>query len=74
MTLTEFMYKTVIRNGDTAELIFGNYEDDENKPVRLMGFQTESWKTDYQIREEGFFYFLDLQDASDRMKQERGEI
>lgn len=60
LTLTDFMYKTVRRTGDIAELIFDNYNNDPTKPVRLMGFKTEAWKDDFTIREEAYFFFLDL--------------
>lgn len=70
VTLTDFMYKTVRRTGDIAELIFDNVD---GKPVRLMGFQTEAWKDDYTVREEGYFYFLDLIIDTREMKKEKGQ-
>ncbi len=72
LTMTDFFYKEVRRTGDVAELIFDHYEGDKSKPVRLIGFQTEAWKTDNQIREEGFFYFKDLQIESERLKRSKG--
>lgn len=69
LTMTDFFYKEVRRTGDVAELIFDHYEGDKSKPVRLIGFQTEAWKTDNQIREEGYYFWLDLIDESERLKQ-----
>lgn len=71
LTLTDFMYKTVRRTGEIAELIFDNYNNDPTKPIRLMGFKTESWKDDYSVREEGYLYYLDLIDESERLRQRR---
>jgi hypothetical protein len=73
MTLTEFMYKTIVRKGDTAELIFDNFEGNPNKPVRLIGFSCPSYLSDFEIRELGYMYFQDLVYDSEEMRREQGQ-
>lgn len=71
LTLSDFCYKTVIRKNDKAELIFGNYNDDETKPVRLMGFSCPAYLSDFEVQERGFMYFQDMIDESNRLKQKK---
>ena len=65
ITLTDFMSKEIIRKGDSAEIIF---EHVNNKPVRLIGFKVDASKSDFEIRELGFLYFLELIEQSKHIK------
>ena len=56
--LTGFMGSVfIIRSGEIAEIIVDYYE---GKPVRLIGFQTESNKSDFEILEAGYYYWNEL--------------
>jgi hypothetical protein len=57
MTLSEFLESEVIRNNDKAEIIFDYFE---GKPVRLIGFVTDPNLSDFEILEQGYYYYLDL--------------
>lgn len=59
-TLSDFMNKEVKRTGHLAEIIYEYYEGDKNKPVRLIGFVTDASKTDFEILEEGYHYYIEL--------------
>lgn len=43
-----------------AEIIIAYYNFDEKKPIPLFGFRTSSEKSDFDIREEAYLYFRDL--------------
>ena len=59
-TLSDFLGKEVKRTGDIAEIVYDHYEGDKDKPVRLIGFVTDASKTDFEILEEGYHYYLNL--------------
>lgn len=59
--LSEFIQSTWIRRTkDIAEIIVDFHEGNSEKPIRLIGFSTESSKTDFEIFELGFHYYNDL--------------
>lgn len=56
--LSEFINSTFIRRtGEIAEIIVDYYE---GKPVRLIGFSTDANKNDFEIFEEGYYYWNEL--------------
>lgn len=57
LTLSDFARMEVIRDEDRAELIFGYVE---GRPVRLMGYAAPIYEKDWDVREEGYYYFRDL--------------
>lgn len=59
--LSEFISNTLVRRtGDIAEIIVDYYEGDLNKPVRLIGFATEAARSDFDILEDGYYYYNEL--------------
>lgn len=65
-TLSDFIGKEVKRTGDVAEIIYNYHEGNKDKPVRLIGFSTDASKSDYEILEEGYHYYLEL---TERVKE-----
>lgn len=59
-TLSDFAEMEVLRTETEATLICDYFEGDRNKPVRLsvLGFVTTSDKSDFEIREEAWLYWL----------------
>lgn len=53
--LSDFMSMEVIRTKDVAEIIFDHNEG--GMPIRLLGFETEASKSDYEVREEAYGYW-----------------
>lgn len=67
--LSEFMQATEVRrNGEAAEIIIDYFHGDETKPVRLIGFKTNASKSDYEILEEGFYYYNRLKEEITKRK------
>ena len=62
MNLSDFMQYDIRRIDDIAEIIVAYDNDDESKPIRLIGFATESSKCDFEIYEEGLDYYNKLVD------------
>lgn len=60
--ISEFINEVegIKRDGEIAEIIYDYFEGDLNKPVRLIGFSSESMKNDYEIYEEGFMHYKNL--------------
>lgn len=69
-TLSDFYQMEILRGDDgIAEIIFDYIEyEGENKPVRLIGFFIDAEKTDIEIREEAYFYYLELKDEILKIK------
>jgi hypothetical protein len=60
-TLTDFMNLDISRKEEIAEIIIDyTLYKGEQKPVRLIGFTSNSNKSDFEIREEGFYYYQKL--------------
>lgn len=59
--LSEFMSNIEIkRNNGIAEIIIDYFNNDKNKPIRLIGFSTNPNNSDYEIAEEGYHYYQSL--------------
>ncbi len=56
--LSDFIQSVEItRKENIAEIIVDYYQ---GHPIRLIGFKTDSEKTDFQILEEGYSYYNEL--------------
>lgn len=56
--LSDFIQNTtIVRSGEVAEIIVDYYE---GKPIRLLDFTSNSSKSDFDISEEGYFYYQEL--------------
>ena len=60
LTLSDFVNMGIIRTNDKAEIIFDYFQGDPNDPVRLMGFQDDAWKSNFEISENGFYFWQEL--------------
>ena len=60
MSLSDMCQCEIRRTGDAAEIIIDYYHGDPEKPVRLLGFVTQSSKSDFEIFEEGYLYYREL--------------
>jgi hypothetical protein len=58
--LSDFCKLPIRRRKGIAEIIIAYYNFDEKKPIPLFGFRTSSEKSDFDIREEAYLYFRDL--------------
>lgn len=59
-TLSDFCNLPIRRRQKQAEIIVAYYKNDETKPIPLFGFRTSSEKSDFDIREEAYLYFREL--------------
>ena len=59
-TLSDFCDMEIIRNDGVAEIVFDKVGLNKEIPVRLIGFYTDANKSDFEIREEGFYYYNEL--------------
>lgn len=56
--LSTFISETqIVRSGEFAEIIVGIIRGRE---IKLIAFNTESFKSDFEIYEEGYFYLQSL--------------
>jgi hypothetical protein len=53
-TLSDFCNMEVVRSGNVACVIF---DCSEGKEIRLIGFATEAWKSNFTIQEEAYGYY-----------------
>jgi len=62
--LSEFISSTeIIRADNIAEIIVDYFENDKNMPIRLLGFSADANKSDYEISEEGYYYYQSLKNS-----------
>lgn len=71
MTREEFFETEIRRTGDIAEIIVEYYEGDKDKPIRLIGFHTDSSMLDIDILIEGYSYYLELLGTLEEIKSKR---
>lgn len=59
--LSDFVTRTEIMRTDKKAEIVVKYTSGELKlPIRLYGFKTKAYLTDFEIWEEGYLYYLAL--------------
>lgn len=57
-TLSEYIQSVnIIRKDNIAEVVVDYFK---SKPIRLIGFETTSTKTDFEIYEESYNYYNEL--------------
>lgn len=62
-TLSDFMEMEIRRTGEHATVVF---DYNQGHPIALYGFRTNSWKKDFDIREEAFMYYQMLREQAAR--------
>jgi len=73
--LSEFISSTFVqRTGKIAEIIVDFFEGDPLKPIRLIGFQTDASYSDFEILEDGYYYYNELKINIFESKADRNEI
>lgn len=70
-TFSDFCQMDIRRTDNIAEIIVEYFEGDLSKPIRLIGFATDASKTDYEIAEEGWEYWLLFLEQIEAVKNEK---
>lgn len=59
--LSDFISRTqVLRTEEKAEIVVKYTSGELKLPIRLYGFKTKAYLTDFEIWEEGYLYYLAL--------------
>jgi len=69
-TLSDFCSLPIYKKGGEAMLIVAYKDHDKKQPIRLLGFKTSADKSDFEIREEGYYHMLRLKEHLDNLKEE----
>ena len=64
-SFTEFMNCEIVRKDNIAKVVLGYYEEEDSfkgLPIYLLGFETDASKSDFEIFEEAWEYYIVLED------------